>query len=413
MKANLKVVHVLQHSLPSLAGYTIRADGILRSQREMGIDAIALTGALETGSRPEEETINGVRHLRTPRVDLPRSPLREWTLYRALKRRLQDVIEREQPDIIHAHSPAYNGLAAVQAARQAKIGCVYEMRALWEDAAADRGKMKAGSLLYRAARLLENRVQSRADAVVTISEGLRDEVLRQGVPRDKLFVVPNGVSPERFLPGPRDARLAASLGWSDHLVFGFIGSLFNYEGVEDLLEAAPGVLARFPKVRFLVVGGGEREQQVKEKAASWTSGEVVWRPRVSHDTVRAFYSLVDCFVYPRRSIRLTELVTPLKPLEAMAMEKCVVASDVGGHREMIADERTGLLYRPGDTAALVDCLSRLAADAGLRRRLGAEGRQFVLAERTWKAVSAGYEAVYQHALSGRPRRPAAPAEQNA
>lgn len=413
MKANLKVVHVLQHSLPSLAGYTIRADGILRSQREMDIDALALTGALENGSQLHEETINGVRYLRTPPVDLPRSPLREWALYRALKKRLQHVIEREEPDIIHAHSPAYNGLAAVRAARQAKIACVYEMRALWEDAAADRGKMRTGSLLYRAARSFENRVQLRANAVVTISQGLRDEVIRQGLPPGKVFVIPNGVSPERFLPGPRDFRLAASLGWSDHLVFGFIGSLFNYEGVEDLLEAAPGVLARFPKARFLIVGGGEREQQVKEKAARWTNGEVVWRPRVAHDTVRGFYSLVDCFVYPRRSIRLTELVTPLKPLEAMAMEKCVVASDVGGHREMIANERTGLLYRPGDTAALVDCLSRLAADPELRRRLGDEGRQFVLAERTWKSVSAGYAAVYQHALSGSRRRPASPAEQKA
>lgn len=406
----MKVLHVLQHSLPSLYGYTIRADAILRAQRALGLEVVALTGAVEQAGPGPEEVINGIRYLRTAgTVNGNRAGFREWKLYHLLLERLREVSEREKPDLVHAHSPAYNGLATLAVARELGLPCVYEMRAVWEDAAVDRRKFGAASLFYHGARVLETHVLRRADAVVTICQGLRGEMLDRGLAPEKVFVVPNAVEPDQFQPCPRDTELAASLGWTGGPVFGFIGSLFNYEGVEDLLDGIPPVLERFPAARLLIVGGGEREAQVKERVARWAqSGQVVWRPRVPHNQVRTFYSLVDCFVYPRRSVRLTELVTPLKPLEAMAMEKAVLASDVGGHREMIEHGRTGLLFPAGDISALADLLCRVAAQPELLRDLAWAGRQYVLEQRNWNTVTAdyilAYEAACQAARLARPSR---------
>ena len=365
----------------------------------MGYDVVALTGPNECAG--EEEIIDGVRHLRTQeRVNENRPGLREYRLQDALGRRVVEAIAAERPDIVHVHSPAYNGLAALRAARRKLIPCVYEMRAVWEDAAVDRGKFGARSILYRAARSLETYVLKSADAVVTICDGLRGEVLSRGIPAGRVFVVPNAVEADRFRPLQRDTALAQSLGIRSGPIFGFLGSLFNYEGVEDLIAAVPEMVARHPGAQFLVVGGGEREAQVRDQAARLGSS-IIYRSRVPHNEINAYYSVTDWLVYPRRSVRLTELVTPLKPLEAMAMCKAVIASDIGGHREMIIHDKTGLLYRAGDHKALVETLCRAADDPDLPGRLACASREYVTRERNWGVVSRTYEHVYAAARRGR------------
>jgi len=402
----MKVLHVLQFSLPRLDGYCVRSDAILRAQQAHGLDVVAMTGAAENMGQGEEELINGVRYYRTPgTVNRSRRGLREWKRYRRLMGRLAAVADRERPDVIHVHSPAYNALAALKVARRRGIPCVYEMRAVWEDAAADRREVSSASLLYRAARALETHVLKRCDYVVTICQGLRGEVLSRGISANKILVMPNAVDPEYFQPSPRDSRLAVSLGLTrEGPIIGFIGSMFAYEGVEDLVEAIPRVLARFPKTQFMIVGGGEREPHVRERVARFGFGNsVVLVPRVPHDQVRSLYSLVDCLTYPRRSVRLTELVTPLKPLEAMAMQKTVLASNIGGHREMVEHDRTGLLFEPGKTDALVEVLCRAAAEPDLLARLSQAGRRYVIEQRTWKGVTANYLPLYESVVASKKR----------
>ena len=365
----------------------------------MGYDVVALTGPNERAG--EEEMIDGIRHLRTEeRVNENRPGLREYRFQEVLWHRVVKAIAAERPDIVHVHSPAYNGVAALRAARPKRVPCVYEMRAVWEDAAVDRGKFGARGILYQAARSLETYVLKRADAVVTICEGLRGEVLSRGIPTSRVFVVPNAVEADRFKPLQRDVALAQSLGIKGGPVFGFLGSLFNYEGVEDLIAAVPDVLERRPGVQLLVVGGGEREAQVRDQIAR-LGPSFIYRPRVPHSEIDAYYSVIDWLVYPRRSVRLTELVTPLKPLEAMAMCKAVIASDIGGHREMITHDETGLLYRAGDYQALVETLCRAAGDPDLSGRLACAGREYATRERNWSAVSRNYEQVYAAARRGR------------
>ncbi len=141
---------------------------------------------------------------------------------------------------------------------------------------------------------------------------------------------------------------------------GFIGSFYAYEGLDLLLAALPQVTARIPDARVLLVGGGPQENELKALAAKLgIEDRVVFAGRVPHGEVQRYYGIVDVFAYPRKSMRLTELVTPLKPLEAMAQGRLLVASDVGGHRELIRDGETGVLFRAGDAASLADAIVRL------------------------------------------------------
>jgi len=393
----VRVLHVLQHSLPTLYGYTIRAQGIMSGQIAHGLSVSAVTGAVEQGSTVPEEVINGITYWRTPNKGLRYSTpgLREWELVQRLEKRILEVAAAWKPDIIHVHSPAYNGSAALAAARKLNLPCLYEMRAVWEDAAVDRRKFGASSILYSAARALESRVIRRAHALVGICEGLRKEILSRGVPPGRVFVVPNAVEVEQFQRRPRDQELAASLGLKSGPVFGFLGSLFTYEGVEDLLDVMPRLLAAHPEASLLVVGGGERQSQVRQRIEKLGSPSIIYQPRVPHSEIAAYYSVVDCLVYPRRSVRLTELVTPLKPLEAMAMGKALIASDIGGHRELIQHGVTGLLYKAESAGCLLDELRRAASDPDLLARLGEQGREYVRQNRTWTSVTAQYVEIYQ------------------
>ncbi len=368
-------------------GYAIRSDGLLGASLEYGHQIGAVTGAVQPGDRPEREEINGVTYFRTRpvRVKLPPG-IREAWLSRLIESRTAEVARDFRPDLIHAHSPAYNGRAGLRVASDIGIPFVYEMRALWEDAAADRRGIGPRSLLFRTARKIETDVLRRADAVTCICEGLRREIVSRGIPAGKIFVVRNGVHTDQFQPSEPDPVLAASLGLESGPVFGFVGSLFNFEGVEDLLDAIPAVLTRCPGARFVIVGGGERAQQVSARVAALATSRVVYVPSVPHNEVRRYYSVLDCLVYPRRSLRLTEVVTPLKPLEAMALGKTVIATDIGGHRELIGDGVTGILYRAGDTSALVEALCAVAGNYDLRTRVASAARSHVIAHRSWRSV---------------------------
>jgi len=273
---------------------------------------------------------------------------------------------------------------------------VYEVRAFWEDAAVDHGTSREGGLRYRLTRGLETYALRRVQHVTTICEGLKKEIVARGISASRVTVIPNAVDVGAFTFGlPADAALKEELGLSGQTVIGFIGSFYAYEGLDLLLEALPLVLREVPDARVLLVGGGPQEAALKEQAQTLAIGDkVVFAGRVAHKDVQRYYSVVDVLAYPRRSMRLTELVTPLKPLEAMAQGHLLVASDVGGHRELIRDGHTGILFRAGDVASLANAILRLLRDHAAWGRIRAEGRRFVEAERTWSSSVARYGEIY-------------------
>ncbi|TFW29686.1 glycosyltransferase, exosortase A system-associated [Massilia arenosa] len=396
----MRVLHVLDHSIPLHSGYTFRTRAILRQQRALGWETFHITSTKQGASKDAHETVDGLCFYRTPASTSWKSKLpvlNQLAVIDALAARLLEVAQEVKPDIIHAHSPALNAIAALRVGRKLGIPVVYEIRAFWEDAAVDHGTSKEWGLRYRITRALETHAVRRANAVTTICEGLRGEIVAtRGIPADKVTVIPNAVDVEDFtVGGVRDEALARQLGLEGKQVLGFIGSFYAYEGLNVLLDALPAILKKQPDVRLLLVGGGVQDANLKQQAKDLgIADKVIFTGRVPHSEVQRYYDLVDVLVYPRLKMRLTDLVTPLKPLEAMAQGRILAASDVGGHHELIEDGKTGVLFRASDPAALADKVSALLADPGSWPALRVQGRAFVENERNWAASVARYKRVY-------------------
>jgi PEP-CTERM/exosortase A-associated glycosyltransferase len=333
--------------------------------------------------------------------------LGHWGTVRAIRRRMEEVISEVEPDVIHAHSPLLNGIAALSVGRRHRVPVVYEVRAFWEDAAVDHGTSTAGGVRYRLSRALETYVLRRTDAVTVICEGLRRDIVGRGVPSESITVIPNAVDLAHFPGrGKPDLRLSQRLALDGCPTLGFIGSFYAYEGISMFLDALPAVLKEHPRARALLVGGGPQEQQLRQRVIELgISDKVVFTGRVPHGEVQRYYDLVDVFVYPRIRVRLTELVTPLKPLEAMAQEAIVIASDVGGHRELIEDGSTGILFEAGNPGALARALSEVLRNPESWRPFGRRAREFVETTRTWRVSVERYLGVYRSVLAkGGPKK---------
>jgi glycogen synthase len=399
-----RILHVLDHSLPLHSGYTFRTRAILKAQQAAGLEVRGITGqrhAAEAGPGEGCEEIDGLMFHRTPGLAQGPVGLRESREIAAVDASIRHLANEWRPDIIHAHSPALCGAGALRAARALGIPLVYEIRAFWEDAAVGNKTGREGSLKYRLTRALETRVVRAADAVFTICQGLRDDLIARGIAPAKIGVMPNGVDLTLFgEPVARDDALGLELGLDPAApVVGYIGSFYDYEGVDDLIRAMPLLRARHRQARLLLVGTGAMEQAWRDVAASLPEPDaVIFTGRVPHTEVERYYSLVDVLAYPRKGQRLTDLVTPLKPLEAMAQQRLVAASDVGGHRELITHGQTGWLFAADDPAA---CAATLAEVLGARETwpaMKARALDHVRTRHDWATNVHHYQPVYHHLL---------------
>jgi len=398
----MRILHVLDHSLPLHSGYTFRTRAIVTAQKARGMAVACLTGARHWRGGGDPETIEGIHFYRTPKPAPAPSPLREWREIKALEARLDALAESWRPDQIHVHSPVLNALAALPVAKRRGLPLIYEIRAFWEDAAVGNGTGREGSARYRLIRMFETWAARRADGVAVICEGLRSDLIGRGIPAEKIIVAPNGVDLTLFgTPLAADRALARKLGLAGADVVGFIGSFYDYEGLDDLIAAMPLLLEKRPKAHLLLVGGGPVEDRLRAQAeASPARDRIHFIGRVPHHEVDRYYGLIDILAYPRKAMRLTELVTPLKPLEAMAQRKLVAASDVGGHRELIEDGVTGTLFPAGDPAALAASLDGLFADRAAWDGRRDVARAFVERDRNWSSNISNYMPAYQR-LTGK------------
>lgn len=400
----MKVLHIFDHSIPLHSGYTFRSRAILQQQQTLGIETCHVTSPKHGNSEAGEDIVDGLKFYRSaqPKNWKTKVPgLNQLALVKPLTARILQAIAIEKPDILHAHSPALNGLAALHAAKISGLPVVYEIRAFWEDAAVDHGTCKEGDVRYRLTRKMENYVVKRASAVTTICEGLRLDLVSRGFAADKFTVIPNAVNTEQFqISAGRDQQLEQHLGLQDCLVLGFLGSFYAYEGLDLAIRALPAVIAAQPKVRLLLVGGGPQEQQLKQLTEELgLTDYVIFTGRVPHGEVDRYYSLVDLLIYPRKSMRLTDLVTPLKPLEAMAQGKLVLASDVGGHKELITDGVNGFLFPADNVPAFSDTIIRLTQQSAEWPQIIAQGREFVEQVRNWRVSVSRYLPLYQQLLA--------------
>ena len=396
----MRILHVFDHSLPLQSGYVSRSLSIIRSQQARGWQTIQVTTPRYLPSAEEFEFIDGLKIYRSAKVGVSTAVVRELREIQVTRRTLADVIEQEKPDILHAHSPVLTVLPAIAAGRQFRLPVVYEVRALWEDAAVDYGATREGAFRYRASRWIETFAMRRAGRVVTLCDPLRDEIIARGIPAAHVSVVPNAVDPEFLKPLNGEADARERLGLNGRFVLGFIGSFYAYEGLDILLAAVPPLAEAIPGLLILLVGGGPDEERLRGIVQeTGIESFVRFTGRVHHTQIPAYYAAVDMMIFPRKRSRLTDLVTPLKPLEAMARGKPAIASDVGGHKQLIRDGDTGYLFSANDQNALIATVLEVAGQAEDRSRVAANGRNFVESERTWDTVVDRYAVLYEGLLS--------------
>lgn len=403
-----RVLHVLDHSWPLMSGYAIRSRNLVSAQSRCGEAIDVVTGPLHEIDDPsaQETVLDGVRYFRTPieqrlthAAMRNRWPvLREQQVVQTLRRRLLEIISSREIDIVYAHSPALCGLAGLQAARKRGLPFVYEIRAFWEDAA-NPNKQGGRSLRERLTRELETFVAREADAVTAIAKPLIEDLKGRGISPNKLFHVPNGVDTKRLNPRARDEGLAHKLDLAENPIFGFFGSLYKYEGISWLIRAAAELRSQGHRFGMLIIGRGEDQPAIQDAIRACDASPYTrCIDFVPHEHIVEYYSVIDIAVYPRQRCRLTDLVTPLKPLEAMALGKPVLASSVGGIEELVAHEHTGLLFEAGNVADFCRQAGRMITSPRLREHLSVHGRRFVEKERDWTTLAKRYREIYNFVL---------------
>lgn len=396
-----RILHLLTNSLPQRpAGYTVRAQQVARCQLDVGLDPRMVTRAGFPGgdrAAPFDE-IEGIRYRRIePR--LPRGVSID-RIAQATADGLLELVHELQPAVLHPATNYVNAQVALAVGERVSLPVVYEVRGFLEESLrAVMGETVVSGDRYRSARDVETACMRRATAVVTLSETMKEDILgRGGVDPDRVVVVPNGVDVDRFVPGPRDDALASSLGIGDEVVVGYISSLVAYEGIDTLIAAVARLRERGRRVRLLIVGDGEVGRTLRATARRLglvDDGTAIFTGRVPHAEVDRYYRTIDVFVVPRTNDRVSQLVTPLKPYEAMSMEKALVVSGVPALLEIVREGETGRSFTPEDPDALADVLDDLIGDAGQRRRLGEAARAWVAENRTWAMNGQRYLDLYR------------------
>jgi glycosyltransferase involved in cell wall biosynthesis len=397
------ILHIVTDALPSTsAGYTVRTQEIAVAQRAAGLDPHVVTrigfpvtaGAID-GRRLV--TVDGVPYHRLlPWV----MPGRADTVAEQHLKRAAGLVSDVTPSVLHAASNFSNALIALALRDATRLPVVYEVRGFWEDTWLSRHTATAASDLrqsdrYVRTRALETHCMRAADLVVTLGEAMRDEIIGRGVNPGDIVIVPNGVSAEFLQPLPDDGgRLKRDLGIQDgEYVVGLVSSLVAHEGIGTLLDAVKILNDRGVRTRALIVGDGPERAALQRQAAA-LGLDAIFTGRVPMAKVRDYHAVLDVFVVPRTPDRVCQLVTPLKPVEAMASGLPVVVSAVRALGELVRDKVTGLLFPPLDAAALADALQLLLDSPGLRRELGGNAREAVARDRTWEHNAARYRDAY-------------------
>ncbi len=297
-------------------------------------------------------------------------------------RRFMARIEEQKPDLVHLHSRRGADTLGLLASWRSNVPIVLSRRVDNPEA----------SLI---ARLKYN----RCDRVIAISDGIRDVLLGEGIPPDRVVTVRSAIDAESipFECADRAATRRAFDFPEDAIVVVMAAQFIDRKGHDLLLDVLPRVFAAEPRTRVLLFGKGPRYDTISERVSREGLQDRVRLPGF-HDNLLELLPCCDLLVHPARAEGLG-----IALLEAASAALPVVATRVGGIPEAVVHERTGLLVEPGDVEGLGDALIRLLGDPELRRRMGAEGRAWVRVEHSVPAMVRGNRAVYEKVLAERAR----------
>ena len=401
-----RVLNFLAFSLPyTSVGYATRSHGLAIGIKNAGWDIRPYTRPgfpydfkpeLVGQQLPEEDEIEGIVYRRI--FDFNRKEMTEVEYMYAAIEHYERIIRQEEPTVVHAASNYVTALPALIAARRLGVRFVYEVRGFWEVTRSSRDEKFENTAKYRFMQLFEALTARHADHVITITSAMKEELMMRGVPEERISIAYNSVDPQRFIPRPRNLELAAQLHIPENVpVIGYLGSFVDYEGLDDLVTACACLKSNGHDFRLLLVGDGAVfEELIRQVEESGLADKTIMTGRVPHEMVEEYYPLVDIAPFPRKPWQVCELVSPLKPYEAMALEKAVVVSGTRALTEIVTHEHNGLVFAKGDVGDLQAKLEMLLRDVALRAGLGQTARQWVEQERSWDVAGRVCVMTYPH-----------------
>lgn len=405
-----KILYVLNNSLPYHSnGYSTRTHGLLKGVKQTKeIEAITRLGyphdlaKFRNEDFSDKHTVDTVDYYHIPSMDmwLNYLPLNEYL--KTYGNKLAQHIEKNDIKIIHSASNFVNGLASTYAAQKMGIYSIYEVRGLWEITRISRQPEWEDSEHFEMMKRLETDAAKSANIVITITFALKEELVQRGVKENKIFVLPNGVDTKSFQPLNKDLKLMKELNIKQsEIVIGYIGSIVEYEGIDLLIEALRKLKDKnINNFKFLLVGDGRYYETIKNKINELKVNDIViLTGRIPHREVKKYYSLIDIAPIPRKSYPVTEMVSPLKPFEAMAMGKVVLASDVAAIAEIIDDGYNGILFKKNNVDDLTEKLETLLQNEKLRFDLGNNARKSVEEKKDWSILAKQLDAIYEKIIA--------------
>jgi PEP-CTERM/exosortase A-associated glycosyltransferase len=395
------IIQFFDMTTPIISGYSMRSRYISKALHDLGYNLKAYRSSRYSYDHKQESIDNVEYHSVSKRFPafIYKIPLIKDAIY-VFDFLLETfpIITNDNTSLLDAHSSPLNGLTAVILAKKRHIPLIYEIRALWEDAAVDQGKIKENGLIYKMISKLELFIMNQANFVTVICEGLKQDIMARGIAEDKILVIENGVDSNKFTPTEKNSALIHKLGLENKIVLGFIGTMFEFEGLPLFIEAVNTIKNSVDNNKFhaVIVGTGRDFDRCQQLANAYHLNSVItFIGRVPHDEILDYYSIIDVFIYPRLSKRITEMVTPLKPLEAMSMAKLVIGSDVGGIKELIQHNYNGLLFKAGDTDALAALCISIIDNVDAFKTLATTARTYIEEKRDWLKICQKYTPFFE------------------
>ncbi len=410
-----RVMYCASQTLPHTSnGYAVRTHEITKSIGSHGKDVIVcarhgypLDRSDFRGSYDDHEcSVDGVEYRFNPSSsesgvpEIDYNDVFHFNRFSDYQEVYSETLARQmkiyKPEILHAASNFVVGMASVNVAKAMGIPSVYEIRGFWHVTRASKTPGYEYSDHYNLSESMELEVAERADHVFTITQAIADILVEYGISPEKISVLPNSVNIDNYSPMERDRALEEKYELFDKVVVGYVGSFVEYEGLDLLLEAIADIRDKVGEyLRVLLVGDGPIMEDLLELSQQLGVADLVtFTGRVPNDEVKRYYSLIDIAPFPRKGRRVCELVSPLKPFEAMAMQKAIVASSVQALEEIVEDGVTGLIHSKDDGKELGECIMKLVLDDMLRDELASNARAWVRENRTWEMAGSRVTDVY-------------------
>ncbi len=399
----MKVLHVLYQSLPHLQGTSIRSRDILLSQKSAGIDAVVITSPFQKPFNPEKaydvENADGIKYYRTYNnkgigftegISSFSAKLKKLSYFFPFTYNLYKIIRKEKPDVLHAHATFFTAIATKFCTILLKIPFVYEVRSLWDERQKQLSKTKWQLFQVWLVKKTEQFAYNLADEIVVINKNLETELINRGV-KKKITVVTNAVNSNEIMPQP----IRQQFRLREKTVFAYVGSLTFLEGLTFLVRSF--VHLKNKPVELFIFGDGPVKAELQQLISDEKISNVYLKGSFMPENVSSVYLQVDCIINPRIKNLLSDSVTPLKPLEALAFGKLFIGSDVGGMKELITHNHNGLLFKSGDENSFLQTIDFILSPQNSEKinQLIQNGIKTVRENYSWDANALKYLEIYK------------------